>query len=161
MLRFLPTIGLVLASVASSSADWPGWRGPEGTGVTSEKNLPLEWSATKNVRWKVELRGAGVSTPVVMGERVFLTASDGRSKDGLHVYCHHRAGGRLLWHTRLFGSAPTDLFAPGGMAVPTPVTDGKHLFTLFGTGDLACLDFDGKPVWVRSLAEEYGPFRNR
>ena len=60
-----------------------------------------------------------------------------------------------------FGSAPTDMFAPGGMAVPTPLTDGKRLFALFGTADLACLDLDGKPVWIRSLAEEYGPFRNR
>src|SRR5207247_10265717 len=86
---------------------------------------------------------------------------DGRLHDRLHIYCYHRADGRLLWHARLFGSAPTDMYAPGGMAVPTPVTDGRHLYALFGTGDLVCVDFAGKPVWIRSLAEEYGPFRNR
>src|SRR5262249_40402000 len=148
-------------SVVGFAADWPGWRGPGGDGVTAEKHLPVAWSATANVRWKARLHGAGVSSPVVWGDRVFLTASDGRRDDRLHVTCYHRADGRLLWHTRLFGSAPTDQFPPGGMAVPTPAADGPRLFTLFGTGDLVCLDFDGRPVWVRSLAEEYGPFRNR
>jgi outer membrane protein assembly factor BamB len=141
--------------------NWPQWRGPTGMGISSEKNLPLDWSRTKNIRWKVELQGAGVSAPVVWGERVFLTASDGRLNDRLHVFGYARKDGRLLWHTRLFGTAPTDLYAPGGMAVPTPATDGKRLYALFGTGDLVALDFAGKPVWVRSLAQEYGPFRNR
>jgi outer membrane protein assembly factor BamB len=92
---------------------------------------------------------------------VILTASDGRLNDRLHIYCYDRKDGRALWHTRLFGSAPTDLYAPGGMAVPTPAADGANIYVLFGTGDFACLDFKGKPVWIRSLAEEYGPFRNR
>jgi outer membrane protein assembly factor BamB len=107
------------------------------------------------------LTGAGISAPVVWGERVFLTASDGRLNDRLHVFCYDRKDGSLLWHTRLFGTAPTDLYPPGGMAVPTPATDGKHLYALFGTGDLVALDLAGKPVWIRSLAQEYGPFRNR
>jgi outer membrane protein assembly factor BamB len=143
------------------AGDWPGWRGPDGTGLSAEKDLPGRWSAAENVCWKAPLEGAGVSAPVVTGDYVFLTASTGRRNDQLHVYCNHRKDGRRLWHTQLFGSAPTDLYAPGGMAVPTPVTDGAFLYVLFGTGDLACLDFKGKPVWIRSLAEEYGPFRNR
>jgi len=121
----------------------------------------VTWSRTENVRWKVPVPGAGVSSPVVWGDRVFLTASDGRLNDRLHVFCWQRSDGRLLWHVKLFGSAPTDLYAQGGMAVPTPATDGQRLYVLFGTGELAALDFDGKPVWIRSLAEEYGPFRNR
>jgi outer membrane protein assembly factor BamB len=146
----------------SSGAEWPGWRGPAGDGTSPEKDLPERWSATDNVRWKVPLFGAGVSTPVVWGERIFLTASDGRLNDRLHVLCYHRADGRLLWHRKLFGSSvPEGQFPPGGMAVPSPTTDGKHVYALFGTGDLVCLDLDGKPVWVRSLAQEHGPFRNR
>jgi outer membrane protein assembly factor BamB len=152
----------LFVAIPASGADWPGWRGPDGTGVSPEKGLPVKWSATRNVRWKVELEGAGVSAPVVCGERVFLTTSDGRLNDQLHVWCYHREDGRLLWHTRLFGSAaPEGLFPPGGMAVPTPAADGRHVHVLFGTGDLACLDGDGKPVWLRSLAQEFGPFRNR
>lgn len=155
-------ISVVCLLPSAYSGDWPGWRGPQGTGVSPEKNLPVKWSATENVRWKVPLHGAGVSTPIVWGDRVFLTGSDGRTSDQLHVYCFHRADGRTLWHTRLFGSAqPEGQFPPGGMAVPTPATDGKFVYALFGTGDLVCLDVEGKPVWVRSLAEEYGPFRNR
>jgi outer membrane protein assembly factor BamB len=146
----------------SFGAEWPAWRGPAGDGVSPEKNLPLQWSSTENVHWKVPLFGAGVSTPAVWGERIFLTASDGRLNDRLHVLCYHRADGRLLWHRKFFGSAvPEGQFPPGGMAVPSPATDGQRVYVLFGTGDLICLDLDGKPVWMRSLAQEYEPFRNR
>jgi len=142
--------------------NWPGWRGPNNTGVSPEKGLPVKWSATKNVRWKAKLPGAGVSAPIIWGERIFVTASDGRLNDRLHLLCFHRDSGKPLWHARFFGSAVSEgQFAPGGMAVPTPVTDGKHVFALFGTGDLVCVDGEGRPVWVRSLAQEYGPFRNR
>jgi outer membrane protein assembly factor BamB len=130
-------------------------------GISAEQHLPVLWSA-KNVHWKVPLAGAGASTPVVWGGRVFLTASDGRQSDRLHVLCFDRGDGRTLWHTRLFGSAPSEGEYPaGGMAVPTPAADGQRLYAVFGTGDLVALDFDGKPVWIRSLAQEYGPFRNR
>lgn len=160
----MPMTAILLLGLCCSQAladNWPGWRGPGNQGVSSEKDVPLTWSSTKNVRWKTPLAGAGVSAPVVWEDRIFLTASDGRLNDRLHVLCFDREKGEKLWQTRLFGSAPTDLFAPGGMAVPTPATDGKLLYVLFGTGELAALDFAGKPVWIRSLAEEYGPFRNR
>jgi outer membrane protein assembly factor BamB len=156
MCTLLACVGAVCAG------DWSGWRGPEGTGVTTEKGLPIRWSATDKVRWKTPLHGAGVSAPVVVGDRVFLTASDGRLNDRLHVTCYGRDKGQLLWHIKLFGSAVSEgQYAPGGMAVPTPAADAKRLYALFGTGDLVCLDHDGKPVWIRSLAQEYGPFRNR
>lgn len=155
-------LALVLAPAAAVADNWPGWRGPNYNGVSAEKGLPVRWSASENVRWKAPLPGAGVSNPIVWGERVFVTASDGRLNDRLHLLCLHRDDGRQLWHARFFGSAqPEGQFAPGGMAVPTPATDGKHVFALFGTGDLVCLDMEGQPVWVRSLAQEYGPFRNR
>ena len=159
--RFLATTLVLLTAQSAHAENWPGWRGPGNRGVSSETDVPLTWSKDQNVRWKVAVPGAGVSQPVVWDDRIFLTASDGRLNDRLHVLCYHRKDGKLLWHTRLFGSAPTDLFAPGGMAVPTPATDGKAVCVLFGTGELAALDFAGKPIWIRSLAEEYGPFRNR
>lgn len=163
LLGFLLTaFCLLLTANCLQAADWPGWRGPLGTGVSTESNLPSKWSATQNVRWKAPLQGAGVSAPVVSGERIFLTTSDSRGSDRLHVHCYRRSDGKELWSTTLFGSAqPEGQFPAGGMAVPTPATDGKHVYALFGTGDLACLDMDGKPVWMRSLAQEYGPFRNR
>src|SRR3954447_22855009 len=71
--------------------NWPGWRGPSGMGTTAETGLPVRWTGTENVRWKIPLSGVGAGSPVVWGERVFLTASDGRQNDRLHVYCFHRA----------------------------------------------------------------------
>jgi outer membrane protein assembly factor BamB len=160
--RLLTLLILLLLPGAAAAENWPGWRGLNHDGISSEKGLPTRWSATENVRWKAELPGAGVSAPIVWGERVFVTASDGRLGSRLHLLCFHRDNGKKLWHVRFFGSAVSEgQFSPGGMAVPTPVTDGKRVFTLFGTGDLICVDTYGRPVWVRSLAQEYGPFRNR
>jgi outer membrane protein assembly factor BamB len=161
MKRALLLAVLAIFPTIAYADNWPQWRGPGNRGISAETKLPLTWSATKNMRWKVKLDGAGVSQPIVWDDRIFLTASDGRLNDRLHVYCYARADGKLLWHARLFGSAPTDLYPQGGMAVPTPATDGKLVYVLFGTGDLAALDLDGKPAWIRSLADEYGPFRNR
>jgi outer membrane protein assembly factor BamB len=144
------------------AADWPAWRGPAGNGVSTEKNLPEKWSAAENVLWKAPLPGVGVSTPAVVGSRVFVTASDNRRNERLHIIAFDATTGKELWHTRLFGSAiPESEFPPGGMAAPSPACDDKRVFALFGSGDLVALDFDGKPLWVRSLADEYGPFRNR
>ena len=143
-------------------ADWPGWRGPNHDGISDEKDLPITWSATENVRWKAEIPGAGVSAPIVWKDRVFLTSSSGRSNEHLHLYCFDVAKGKSLWHRRFFGSEVSEgQFPQGGMAVPTPATDGKRVFALYGTGDLVCVDIDGKPIWIRSLAQEYGVFRNR
>lgn len=158
-LMLLSGLGLLPPSQADN---WPGWRGPTGDGISTEKNLPLRWSDKENIRWKVELREAGVSAPVVWGDRVFLTSSGGRLSDRLYLDCYHANSGRHLWRASFFGSAvPEGQFPPGGMAVPTPATDGKRVCALFGTGDLVCVDLDGRPLWLRSLAQEYGPFRNR
>ncbi len=155
-------IACLVVSLPARADNWPAWRGQGGDGISREAKLPLKWSATENVAWKVPLQGAGVSAPIVWGERVFLTSSDGRLNDRLHLSCFDAVKGKRLWNVSFFGSAmPEGLFPPGGMAVPTPATDGKRVFALFGTGDLVCVDFDGKPVWIRSLAQEYGPFRNR
>src|SRR5437879_4693050 len=115
MKRLIGCVLCCLLPAAAHADNWPAWRGPTNLGISTEKHLPLAWSSTKNVRWKVPLHGAGVSAPIVWEDRIFLTASDGRLNDRLHVYCHRRSDGRLLWHTRLFGSAPTDLYPPGGM----------------------------------------------
>src|SRR5205814_6361327 len=113
----------------SFADNWPGWRGPTSDGISRETGLPVKWSATENVRWKAPLTGAGVSAPVVWGDRVFVTCSDGRLNDRLHLLCLNRDDGKVLWHARFFGSAVSEgQFAPGGMAVPTPATDGKHVF---------------------------------
>lgn len=158
----LAVLVILILTAPLLAADWPGWRGPRRDGVSSETNFPLTWSATENVRWKVPLPGLGVSAPIVTGDRVIVTSSGGRSGEELHLLCFDRVSGKTRWHRRLFGSELSDgQYSAGAMAVPTPVTDGERVFALYGTGDLVCVDLDGKPVWIRSLAQEYGGFRNR
>jgi len=114
------------------------------------------------VLWKTPLPGAGVSNPIAWDDRVFVTASDGPKHDELHVLCIALRSGAVLWDRRLWGTAPTHYHASkSSMATPSPVTDGHFVYAFFGTGDVVCLDFDGKLQWHRSLAGEYGQFENR
>jgi outer membrane protein assembly factor BamB len=129
--------------------------------VTSDNGVPTTWSATENVLWKSPVPGIGTSNPVVWGDKVFITASEGREQGELHVIAFDRDTGRERWHQRLWGTAPTLFYGRSGMASPSPITDGKRLFAFFGTGDVFCFDLDGGLLWQRALADEYGPFENR
>ncbi len=153
---FCGATGIALAE------NWAQWRGPQRNAVSSETELPTKWSTESGIRWKAKLPGQGVSSPVIWGDRIFLTATDGPAQDELYFLCLARADGQELWRLRLWGTSPTLHHATkSDMATPTPVTDGKHIYALFGTGDVFCVDVDGGLVWQRSLASEYGPFENR
>ncbi len=145
----------------ANAENWPAWRGPVRTGVTSDTGVATVWSATENVLWKVPVSGTGTANPVIWNDRVFLTSSDGHDQGELHVYCFDRDTGRTRWHRRLWGTAPTLFYPKSGMASPSPVTDGTLLWAAFGTGDLFCFDMDGGLVWQRALSDEYGIFENR
>lgn len=149
------------AAAPSHGENWPQWRGPQRTGVTADRGAPTVWSPTENVVWKTPLPGTGTSNPIVWDRRLFITASDGRDQGELHVFCFDRDTGRELWHRRLWGTAPTLFYPKNGMAGPSPVTDGRHVWAFFGSGDVFCFDVDGGLVWQRSLAAEYGEFENR
>ena len=156
---------VILATAIQSTAsaeNWAGWRGPRGNAVSSETNIPVRWTESEGIRWTSALPGAGISSPIIWQDRVFITSSDGPKQDELHIICLARRDGRQLWHQRLWGTSPTRYHATkSSMASATPVTDGKHLFAFFGTGDAFCLDVNGGLVWHRSLATEYGRFENR
>jgi outer membrane protein assembly factor BamB len=161
-------IALVLLSTVAAGAtrsraeNWPGWRGPHRDGTTQDRGAPLKWSADSGVRWKKALPGSGISNPIVWENRVICTSSDGAQQQDLHVVCLDRDLGTQLWHVRLWGTAPTLYHeSKSSMASPSPITDGEHVFAFFGSGDLFCLDLDGRLIWQRSLAAEYGPFENR
>ena len=152
----------VFLCLVASAGDWPGWRGPHGNGVADDANPPVKWTATEGIRWKVELPGKGVGNPIIWGDRVFLTASDGQRHDQLLFFCLDRRDGHELWRRNFWGTAPTLRHEQkSSMATPTPVTDGVYVWGFFGTGDLFCLDLDGNLIWCRSLAQEYEPFQNR
>ena len=154
MRHFLSLISVLAGSVVSGlAADWPCWRGPDGLGVSAEKNLPVQWSKDKNIAWKLALPGKGASSPIIVGDRVYVTAQT--SDDGLHVLAIDHKRGELVWD-REIGRGKLKAHNLHNMATPSAVSDGKLVWALFGTGDLACLDRVGNIVWQRNLVKEYG-----
>lgn len=152
---FAPVLALIFGRNDFAAADnWPQWRGPSHNGISEEKEVPAVWSATENVLWRVPLPGAAGATPIVWGDHVFLTSAKERD---LVLMCL-RTDGKVLWE-RTVATGDTDVRGDeGNSASPSPVTDGKHVWAYFSTGDLACFDFTGKELWKGNLQERYGKF---
>ena len=158
---------------ADAENQWPAWRGPLATGAAPHGNPPLDWSEKENIRWKVELPGRGHSTPIVWGDRVFLTAAvpygdelepkySGApgAHDNLPVTRHHefvvfaldRADGKLLWNLTVRKELPHEGgHVSASLASGSAVTDGEHLFAFFGSRGLYCLALDGRLRWEKDL----------
>jgi outer membrane protein assembly factor BamB len=162
MFRFplctLPALLVCLASLSSTlpaqAENWPQWRGPAGNGISTEKNIPTEWSREKNVAWRLELPGSAGATPAVWGERIFLTSVDG---EDLVLLCAS-TGGKLLWR-QVLGSGNRDVRNDeGNMASPSPTTDGTHVWAMMATGEIGCYTVEGKEVWKFDLQDRYGRF---
>ena len=154
---------------------WPQWRGPLGTGVAPHADPPVEWSEDKNVRWKIELPGSGHSTPIVWGDRVFVTAavpsgealaSPPRRRRGRHgavpvthrqsfvVLAVSRQDGEILWQTTVREAVPHEgVHYTGSFAASSPVVDGEYVFASFGSHGLYCLTLDGELVWETDLGD--------
>ncbi len=137
------------------AANWPQWRGPDFNGSSPETGLPSSLSKTNNLRWQVPMPGSAGSTPVVWDDRVFITTAD--EQKSLLLLCLDRKDGHSLWQQEV-GVGDRFTHQGNNMASGSPVTDGKLVFALFGTGDLAAYDFSGKKMWARNLAKEYGRF---
>jgi outer membrane protein assembly factor BamB len=151
--RIVPALLGALA-VFAAGADWPQFRGPAGTAVADGPAPPAEVGPDRNLAWKAPLPGRGASGPLVIGDRVFVTASGGPRQDRLSVLAFAAADGKELWRRTLFATGPTASHPKTCMAAPTPASDGKRLVALFATNDLACLDLDGNLLWARCLYEE-------
>jgi outer membrane protein assembly factor BamB len=141
----------MIADEGEGAKYWPRWRGPSGQGIVSGTGYPDTWSATQNVLWKSPVAGDGNSSPVVWGDRIFVTtANDGGRR--LSLLAYRRTDGRLLWE----GAAPTGRTDSGshyknGHASATPATDGERVYVSFGARGLFAFDFNGKLVWQRNL----------
>jgi outer membrane protein assembly factor BamB len=135
--------------------NWPQWRGPTYNGLSKEMGLPTEWGADKNVVWKAPLPGRGGSTPVVWGDRIFLTSEDGK---GLALVCLSTQG-KQLWKKAMGKVTPRARGDEGDGAGATPSTDGKHVWAFVANGELGCFDFDGNEVWRINVQKRYGAFR--
>jgi outer membrane protein assembly factor BamB len=144
---------------SSAGADWPGFRGPKGLGLSDAKDLSITWGPDDNVLWKTKLPGPGTSSPVVWGDRVFLTCFSGYGlkKGGdikdlrRHVLCLDRKTGKILWDRPYAPKLPESEFNgylnEHGYASSTPATDGERLYVFFGRTGVVALDLEGMPLW--------------
>ena len=142
---------IVLARPAAAE-NWPRWRGPRGNAVTTAKGLPVEWDTKKNVRWKTALPGEGSSSPVVFGDRIFLTSAEDDGTKRI-VRCLDRRTGRIVWSKSIADKNPEATSALTGHAAATPVTDGKRVVAFFGNAGAVCYDVAGKRLWQRSFGD--------
>lgn len=145
------------AAEAEQGTDWPAWRGPRADGVADGRNLPVEWSPTKNVLWSVKLPGWGTSSPVVRGDRVYVTSQvTTEAGKALLTLCFDRDSGRELWrHDFGFGTNQRT-HAKSNLASNTPAVTEDALYVAFGNADIARYSHDGKLAWVTRYLAKFG-----
>ena len=149
-----PPEGMIVAAekAVPDRLKWPIFRGPTGQGIVAEMDVPLTWNAKtgENILWKTEVPLPGHGSPIVWGDKIFLTSADLKERK---VFCFDRATGGLLWECKIQSGArfgdDFEVYADTGLAAPTPATDGRRVYVFFGTAELAAVDFSGKQVWVK------------
>ncbi|MDZ4850193.1 MAG: PQQ-binding-like beta-propeller repeat protein [Pirellulaceae bacterium] len=134
--------------------EWPRFRGPTGQGISSEKQLPLTWSDTENIAWKTAVPGEGWSSPVVWGNRIFVTATT-EEGTSCHVICVNRVSGAIEWNKKVFKQETRHKRKDNSYATPTPVTDGEQVFAVFGSGGIAALSVQGELQWTNKEIKFY------
>jgi outer membrane protein assembly factor BamB len=154
---------LILLSAPGQCEDWLSWRGPRQDGIATAKNLPSSWSDQHGIVWKRPLPGTGYSSPIIIGNQVVLTSSQGIDFTDLSVISLDAETGALQWNLPLQGTKLPFLsqFAKElGTAVASCVSDGKCIVAAFSTGEVACMTLQGEPLWFRSLGVDYAAFTN-
>lgn len=179
-MKTLAFIALVALSFSSNNTptdyakNWPQWRGPHANGVAAHANPPLEWSESKNIRWKIEVPGKGLSSPIVWGDRIFITtaiaiepnsaaapADEGRrrgiaptGKYKFVLLALARRDGKILWERTALEALPHEgTHNDGSWASNSAITDGEHVIAHFGSRGIFCYDLQGKPVWQKDLGD--------
>lgn len=141
---------------SSFSADWPQFRGPNASAVSMEAapgpNLEIAWS--------VDLPGRGLSSPIIVGDKIFLTCSSGPDQSNLHVFCFSAADGKKLWERVMKATGRTMAHNKTCVAAPTPCSDGKRIFALYSSNDLFAFDLEGNLLWLRGLTYDYANASN-
>lgn len=160
-----------LAARAEGS-DWLRFRGPNGEGSLrdDQQRGPVSWTATENIKWKVDLPGPGSSSPIVVGDKVFVTCWSGYGLDReapgdqsqlrRHLVCCDRQTGKILWDQAVAPYLPEDryggMFAEHGYASHTPVSDGERVYAFFGKTGAVAFDMDGMQIWQQRVGTESG-----
>lgn len=166
------SLALLLPSAvfAQTAGDWPQFRGPTGMGVSPAKGLPLTWSPTENIVWKTPLPGAGSSSPIVVGDKIFVTCYSGFAVPGmeggnmsqlkLHLVCLDRAKGTIVWDKTVEPKLPEqDRIRDGhGYASSTPASDGERIYTFFGKSGVHAFDLKGNHLWDADVGSKVDGF---
>ena len=169
---------LLIAGFLQAQDNWPHWRGPYHNGISDSKNLPMKWSAAENIKWKIPLPSWGAATPVIWGDFIFITspskaepqqpAEGAQGQRGgraagldpggpeLILFCMSKSDGKILWERELDDN--NQIHRKQNDSTPSPVTDGKHVWTVTGTGKVAAFDMKGQQIWKFDLQQEYGVF---
>lgn len=170
----MPVSLLLLMSSASlrAQAHWPRFLGPEGRATAAEARVPLTWSDSENLLWRVALPGPGASSPIVWGDRVYLTCWTGYgtaeqgsdiAKLTRHLLCYSLTDGKLLWQADVPATLPEDPYegflTEHGYATHTPVTDGERLYVFFGKSGALAFSMEGKKLWQTPLGSSSSPKR--
>lgn len=152
------------ADSPASNQDWPAFRGAGGMGISSAKNLPVEWNTDKNIAWKVALPGAGASSPVIFGDRIYLTAYSGffvpgqdGKKDDLkrHLIALKRTDGTKVWDQAVPAKLPEeDRIRDHGFAANTPAVDSSGIYVFFGKTGVFCFGHDGRQKWQADVGSK-------
>lgn len=161
-MRRILLIALILTGVsagmlAARAENWPNWRGPSSNLVSGEKNLPVKWSHTENVTWKLAMPDRSGSTPIIWGNTIFINVAEGTTTSGeLSIWALDRTKGDVLWK-RSMGKGD-ERRRKQNMSSPSPITDGRTVWVMTGTGILKAFDFKGTELWTRDIQKDYGRF---
>ena len=144
---------ITLAITFSLQAEnWPMWRGATGVGISKEKNLPAKWSATENIAWKASLPNRGNSTPIIWGEKIFLTQPLEKEQERA-LLCIDRLDGKTLWQRSVKYTEQERSHRTNPYCSESPVTDGTRVIAVYGSAGVVCYDFEGKLIWKRDLGK--------
>src|SRR6185295_12516890 len=150
------SVSMLAQTRPGTSEQWPAWRGPTHDGVSRETGLPVKWSATEGVAWKLPLPSHSGSTPIIWDDIVFLNVATATGTGGLELWAIDRNAKGVLWKRPIAGGNHVD--RKQNMSSPSPVTDGQHVWVMTGVGILKAFDFAGQEIWSRDIQKDYGRF---
>jgi hypothetical protein len=149
--QFMLALSAVFFNVQIQAQNWPNWRGPNGDGTSSETNLPVKWDSRTNVVWKSPVPGIGHSSPIIWGDRLFLTTALPETQEKV-LLCYDKKSGQLLWQKTVINAAFENKHSHNSYASGTPATDGNLIYVSFLDGAdavVAAYDFSGNQVWIQ------------
>lgn len=151
--RTFQLLSFLILLNCSLFADWRGFRGSANNGLP-DKTIQ-NWDGQQEIAWQADLPGRGLSSPIIVGNRVYVTCSSGSLQEKLHVLCFNAADGEKVWQRNFWATGRTVTNPTTCVAAPSPTSDGKHIFAFYSSNDLICLDLDGNLKWFRGLTYDY------